>query len=722
MTGGAGADQFWIADVDFDNSFNAILDFELGVDIIGLKGLASRQEDLRLIQFGTDILIALDDEYLARVQGVLLPFLEVASNGTDIFIQGAQSSAPILVTNTNDSGTGSLRQAIIDAGNNPGADTIQLSSIGSSTIQLNSPLPSISTGNDITFLTIGSSGGPTIKAPGSAFNNIFDIAGATVSLSYMNLQGGFAQGGDGVMGGGGGVGGGGALTIHSGSTVIVDNVVFDSNRAVGGGGAAGGGDGGDGQFAGTPNDLPQAGGGGGLFNSNGTANNGGTAGSVANGESGGNGGNGNAGPSFGIGGGGAGGGGGGSGGSLGFLETNGGNGGIGGDGGFGAGGGAGGGGGGAGPKGLFNTAGAGGAGGAGGGNGIGGNGSNGIDGQPPQVFSGSSAGGGGTGGNGSGLGGAVVVNESILTITNSTFQNNTTQAGSGVGNPGQALGGGIFITDNSDVTGDNLSFSNNSAPSSPGGRYQGVYNVFQNNNDVYGTINASDENNLFVVPPLVVPETGQNTISVVIKNGLFLVQLPDGGEINLLYDGQPFVPNSFGNWQILEAETVNGINQVLWQNPDTNEIGIWNTDANWNWVSSETWPTNSFKTLEAEVTFQIDINNDELLGDRLTNIETQGNTSFLEGIFGNYYVQTRDDLTAPIKYLGEVFENNLGDWQGLAAEMVNGINQVLWQNLGTGEIGVWNTHGDWNWLSSDVFTAGSLQALEQQLIFGLDAI
>ncbi|UAJ74007.1 FG-GAP repeat protein [Synechocystis sp. PCC 7339] len=722
MTGGAGADQFWIADVDFGNSFNAILDFELDLDIIGLKGLASRQGDLSLIQYGPDVLIALDDEYLARVQSVFLPLLEVVSNGTDLFVQGAQASAPITVTNTNDSGAGSLRQAIIDAGNNPGADTIDLTSIGNNTIQLSSRLPSISTGNDITFQTAGVFGSPTIKAPGSAFNNIFDIAGATVSLSYMNLQGGHAQGSSGAMGGGGGVGGGGALTIRSGSTVIVDNVVFDSNRAVGGNGTAGA-RGGGGEFAGTPDDKPQAGGGGGLFNNNGTSSNGGAAGSVENGKSGGTGGNGTSGPSFGIGGGGAGGGGGGSGGTFGTDVSNGGNGGIGGVGGFGAGGGAGGGGGGAGPKATndANRAGGGGSGGSGGGSGIGGNGTNGSDGEDPEVFSGSSPGGGGTGGGGSGLGGAVVVNAATVTITNSTFQNNTTQAGSG-GNPGQALGGAIFITDNSAVAGDNLLFSNNSAPSSPGGSFSNVYGQFQNNNDVYGTINSysNTAESLFNVPPLA-PEP-QNEIDVVVEGNLFFVQLADGSEVTLLYQNQPFVSGSFGNWQILEAETVNGINQVLWENPDTGEIGVWNADSNWNWISSETWPANSFKTLEAEITFQVDLNGDELLGDRLTNIETQGNTSFLEGIFGNYYVQTRDDLTAPIKYLGEVFENNLGDWQGLAAEMVNGINQVLWQNFGTGEIGVWNTDGDWNWLSSDVFTTGSLQALEQQSIFGLDAI
>ncbi|WP_457853330.1 5'-nucleotidase C-terminal domain-containing protein [Synechocystis salina] len=211
-----------------------------------------------------------------------------------------------------------------------------------------------------------------------------------------------------------------------------------------------------------------------------------------------------------------------------------------------------------------------------------------------------------------------------------------------------------------------------------------------------------------------------NDIKAVAQDGFFFVELPNGMEVSLKYEDQPLGADTFGNWQILEAETVAGINQVLWQNPDSNQFGLWNADANWNWISSETWATDSFNTLEAEVTFQIDLNNDLLLGDRLTNVETKGNVSLLEGIFGNYYAQTGDNLTTPIKYLGEVFDNNIGNWQALAAETVEGVNQVLWQNLDTNQIGVWNSSSDWNWLSSNVFAAGSPEAIAQADIFGVD--
>ncbi|WP_342596837.1 Calx-beta domain-containing protein [Cyanobacterium aponinum UTEX 3222] len=497
--GGQDIDEFWIADQDFPSSFNAIMDFELGVDTIGLKGFAGREEEIKLFQFGTDTLISLGNQHLARVQGINPNFLQITSQGNDLLIL-AQEISTITVTNTNDSGNGSLRQAIIDANNTSEQEIIDLSGIGGRTIQLQSPLPTIV--SDLIIQTAGPLGTPTIKAPNSQFNNIFTLGGVNFNLSYANLQNGFARGGDGVTGGGGGLGAGGAIDISNYfATVTLDNIVFDSNQAVGGNGTTGA-RGGGGEFAGTPDDRPQSGGNGGSFNINGTnaPGLGGSGGSIENGESGGRGGNGGNTNVVGYGGGGAGGGGGGSGGTLGGSATNGGDGGDGGFGGFGAGGGAGGGGGGAGPSGSSNRAGNGGAGGAGGS--FAGNGTGGSKGGDPEVFSGSSPGNGGTGGGGAGLGGALFIQYANVTITNSIFSDNRAQGGSG-GNNGQGLGGAIFIDDgNSTVTGSNLTFNNNSAPNSEGGEFAGINGESQNNNDVFGTIKSisSAQEDLFAVP------------------------------------------------------------------------------------------------------------------------------------------------------------------------------------------------------------------------------
>ena len=38
LSGGAGADQFWIANAELPSSSNTILDFQIGTDVIGIQG------------------------------------------------------------------------------------------------------------------------------------------------------------------------------------------------------------------------------------------------------------------------------------------------------------------------------------------------------------------------------------------------------------------------------------------------------------------------------------------------------------------------------------------------------------------------------------------------------------------------------------------------------------------------------------------------------------
>ena len=68
----------------------------------------------------------------------------VAYSGSQ-FVRPAAAAAPFAVTNTNDSGAGSLRQAILDANANNGLDTISFAipAAGVQTISLASPLPAI---------------------------------------------------------------------------------------------------------------------------------------------------------------------------------------------------------------------------------------------------------------------------------------------------------------------------------------------------------------------------------------------------------------------------------------------------------------------------------------------------------------------------------------------------------------------------------------------------
>ncbi|WP_216644847.1 calcium-binding protein, partial [Microcystis aeruginosa] len=89
--------------------------------------------------------------------------------------------------------------------------------------------------------------------------------------------------------------------------------------------------------------------------------------------------------------------------------------------------------------------------------------------------------------------------------------------------------------------------------------------------------------------------------------------------------------NTYPGWQILAAETVNGINQVLLRNTSQNLLYIWNLDSNWNWQSSTGgWGLNSTQAFNQETNFKQDFNGDGFIGQPFTPIETFGNTKLVQ--------------------------------------------------------------------------------------------
>ena len=70
ITGGAGADQFWIATAELPESANIITDFTTGEDVIGLAGLDIGFADVTITDSSGDALIIANDSELAILQGV----------------------------------------------------------------------------------------------------------------------------------------------------------------------------------------------------------------------------------------------------------------------------------------------------------------------------------------------------------------------------------------------------------------------------------------------------------------------------------------------------------------------------------------------------------------------------------------------------------------------------------------------------------------------------
>jgi hypothetical protein len=80
LTGGAGRDQFWIANGEFPTATNTVLDFQRGTDVIGISGLGVSQfSELTLTRQGRNTLISVGDHRLAVLQDVT-PNTLTASN------------------------------------------------------------------------------------------------------------------------------------------------------------------------------------------------------------------------------------------------------------------------------------------------------------------------------------------------------------------------------------------------------------------------------------------------------------------------------------------------------------------------------------------------------------------------------------------------------------------------------------------------------------------
>jgi hypothetical protein len=121
-------------------------------------------------------------------------------------------AASFTVTNTNDSGPDSLRQAILDANGTTGADTITFTLSG--TITLASTLPAI---ND--ELTIDGTGQSITISGNNAVRVMVVNSGKTLNLNALTIDGGLCSN---CNGGG---------LYNNGGTVNINNSTFSGNRS-----------------------------------------------------------------------------------------------------------------------------------------------------------------------------------------------------------------------------------------------------------------------------------------------------------------------------------------------------------------------------------------------------------------------------------------------------------------------------------------------------------
>ncbi len=138
----------------------------------------------------------------------------------------ANAQTTYTVSNTNDDGAGSLRQAIIDAEAHAGTDIIDATGV-TGTITLVIGLPTITQD-----MTINGSGKTNLFISGNNAVRPFLIASGTVYINNLSIINGLAQGNNGgQVGAGAGMGGG---IYQDAGTLYLTNVNFTGNSTIGG--------------------------------------------------------------------------------------------------------------------------------------------------------------------------------------------------------------------------------------------------------------------------------------------------------------------------------------------------------------------------------------------------------------------------------------------------------------------------------------------------------
>jgi hypothetical protein len=176
-------------------------------------------------------------------------------------------------------------------------------------------------------------------------------------------------------------------------------------------------------------------------------------------------------------------------------------------------------------------------------------------------------------------------------------------------------------------------------------------------------------------------------------------------------------------WQMLAADTISGVNQILWRNNTSSFLHIWSLDANWNLQSTNgSDGFNSPRASDLETIFQVDATRDGIIGSPFTTIEAQGNTKLLKRSDGRAFVEVggaRLEITSP---WGSRAGDDSSEWQMLAADTISGVNQILWRNNTSNFLHIWSLDANWNLQSasgSDGFNTPRASELETS--FQVDA-
>ena len=268
--------------------------------------------------------------------------------------------------------------------------------------------------------------------------------------------------------------------------------------------------------------------------------------------------------------------------------------------------------------------------------------------------------------------------------------------------------GYTYITTSTDSSGNSYSSTNH---------YDAKWTLTESAfTDISGnTSNSIDANNDGIIGALSsIESSGSVNLSVDSVGNIFA-----GNVAVKTYSSEQIHTGIYGTeWTVLAAETIGDVNTVLWQH-ESGALHTWQTDANWQWVSSDGWwEFGSAEFDTAESNFGIDANNDGIIG-ALSSIDSSGSVDLSVDSVGNIFAGN----VAVKTYSSQQIHTGIygTEWTALAAETIGDVNTVLWQHE-SGALHTWQTDANWQWVSSEGWWGfGSTEFDTAESNFGIDA-
>jgi hypothetical protein len=244
---------------------------------------------------------------------------------------------------------------------------------------------------------------------------------------------------------------------------------------------------------------------------------------------------------------------------------------------------------------------------------------------------------------------------------------------------------------------------------------------------------------LLITPTATEPTTviqtdgGVTLVQIGGANGAYVMELRDGAEAPLTFNGNPITGGELGAWAPIGAAALgSGGYEVAWKNAATGLYTVWDTDAEGNYVGSATGAVaGSSLALEVlELGFGQDLNGDGAIGPPssvpVTTIDTVDGTTLVQ--FGaapdaEYVIEGGDAFKPVLSNQGAAFTG--GAYTPIAAiELASGGYEVAFKDAATGQYTVWDTDANGDYVSDPIgaVSASSETAEVLGTIFNLPAV